>query len=78
MAKVIVRKRAKEKLEEILEYAYLEYGQRTLSSYVSELEHIERRLSLYPESYPLVSLLKGKKRQYRGCTLKKNFKLILL
>ena len=76
MAQVIIRKKAEKKLVEILEYAYLEYGQRTLNSYISELDQIEWRLSHYPESYPVEPLLQGKKHQYRGCTLKKNFKLI--
>ena len=76
MAQVIVRQRAKNQLAKILEYAYLEYGQTTLNRFLEELEHIEHRLSILPESYPLEYLLMGKKRKYRFCTLKKNFKLI--
>lgn len=76
MAQVIVRQRAKDQLAKILEYAYLEYGQTTLNRFLEELEHIEHRLSIQPESYPLEYLLMGKKRKYRFCTLKKNFKLI--
>lgn len=75
MAQVIVRQRAKDQLAKILEYAYQEYGQTTLNRFLEELEHIEHRLSIQPESYPLEYLLMGK-RKYRFCTLKKNFKLI--
>lgn len=76
MAQVIVRQRAKDQLAKILEYAYQEYGQTTLNRFLEELEHIEHRLSIQPESYPLEYLLMGKKRKYLFCTLKKNFKLI--
>lgn len=76
MAQVIIRQRAKNQLAKILEYAYQEYGQTTLNRFFEELEHIEHRLSIQPESYPLEQLLMGKKRKYRFCTLKKNFKLI--
>lgn len=44
--------------------------------FLSELEQIEKRLSEQPLSYPPEPLLKGMKREYRGCVLKKNFKLI--
>ena len=76
MAQIILRKKAKVQLAKILEYAYLEYGQTTLNRFLDELTHIEHRLAIQPESYPLEYLLMGKKRKYRFCTLKKNFKLI--
>lgn len=76
MAQVILRQKAKSQLAKILEYAYQEYGQTTLNRFLEELEKIEHRLSIQPESYPLEYLLMGKKRKYRYCTLKKNFKLI--
>ena len=76
MAQVILRQKAKSQLAKILEYAYQEYGQTTLNRFLEELENIEHRLSIQPESYPLEYLLMGKKRKYRYCTLKKNFKLI--
>ena len=76
MVQVIVRQKAKLQLAKILEYAFQEYGQTTLNRFLEEIEHIEHRLSIQPESYPLEYLLMGKKRKYRFCTLKKNFKLI--
>ena len=76
MAQVIIRQKAKTQLARILEYAYQEYGQTTLNRFLDELEHIEHRLSIQPESYPLEYLLMGKKRKYRLCTLKKIYKLI--
>ena len=76
MAEVIIRNKAKIRLAKILEAAYTDYGQTTLNRFLSELEHIEHRLSIQPESYPLEYSLMGLKRKYRYCTLKKNFKLI--
>lgn len=76
MAQVIIRQNAKRQLAKVLEYAYLEYGQTTLNRFLDELEHIEHRLSIQPESYPLEYLLLGKKRKYRFCTLRKRFKLL--
>lgn len=76
MVQIIVRQKAKLQLAKILEYAFQEYGQTTLNRFLEEIEHIEHRLSIQPESYPLEYLLMGKKRKYRFCTLKKNFKLI--
>ena len=76
MAEVIVRNKAKIRLAKILEAAYTDYGQTTLKRFLGELEHIEHRLSIQPESYPLEYSLMGLKRKYRFCTLKKNFKLI--
>lgn len=76
MAQVIIRQKARNQLAKILEYAYQEYGQTTLNRFLEELEKIEHRLSIQPESYPLEYLLMGKGKKYRFCTLKKNFKLI--
>lgn len=76
MAEVIIRNKVKNRLAKILESAYTDYGQTTLNRFLSELEHIEHRLSIQPESYPLEYSLIGLKRKYRFCTLKKNFKLI--
>lgn len=53
MAQVILRQKAKSQLAKILEYAYQEYGQTTLNRFLEELEKIEHRLSIQPESYPL-------------------------
>ena len=76
MAEVIVRNKAKIRLAKILEAAYTDYGQTALNRFLGELEHIEHRLAIQPESYPLEQSLMGLKRKYRYCTLKKNFKLI--
>lgn len=76
MASVIVRNKAKNRLSKILEQSYLDYGQTTMLRFLSELERIEKRLSKQPLSYPIEPLLVGMKREYRGCILKKNFKLI--
>ena len=76
MAEVIIRHKANIRPEKILEAAYTDYGQTTLNRFLSELEHIEHRLAIQPESYPLERSLMGLKKKYRYCTLKKNFKLI--
>ena len=76
MASVIVRNKAKNRLAKILEQSFFDYGQTTMLRFLSELEQIEKRLSEHPLSYPPEPLLKGMKREYRGCILKKNFKLI--
>ena len=76
MASVIVRNKAKNRLAKILEQSFFDYGQTTMSRFLSELERIEKRLSEQPLSYPPEPLLKGMKHEYRGCILKKNFKLI--
>lgn len=76
MASVIVRNKAKNRLAKILEQSFFDYGQTTMLRFLSELEQIEKRLSEHPLSYPPEPLLKGVKREYRGCILKKNFKLI--
>ena len=76
MASVIVRNKAKNRLAKILEQSFIDYGQTTMLRFLSELEKIEKRLSEQPLSYPKEPLLMGMKREYRGCVLKKNFKLI--
>ena len=76
MASVIVRNKAKNRLAKMLEQSFFDYGQTTMTRFLSELERIEKRLSEQPLSYPPEPLLKGMKREYRGCILKKNFKLI--
>lgn len=76
MAQVVIRNRARKRLETILECAYVEYGRTTLERFLKEIEHIDQRLSTQPKSYPIEPLLGYKKKEYRGCILKKNFKLI--
>jgi len=76
MASVIIRNKAKNRLAKILEQSYVDYGQTTMFRFMTELERIEKRLSEQPLSYPPEPLLKGMKHAYRGCILKKNFKLI--
>lgn len=76
MASVIIRNKAKNRLAKILEQSFFDYGQTTMLRFLSELERIEKRLSEQPLSFPPEPLLRGMKREYRGCILKKNFKLI--
>lgn len=76
MASVIIRNKAKNRLAKILEQSFFDYGQTTMLRFLSELERIEKRLSEQPLSFPPEPLLRGMKREYRGCIFKKNFKLI--
>ena len=73
MAEVIIRNKAKKRLAKILEAAYTDYGQTTLNRFLSELEHIEHRLSIQPESYPLEYSLMGlKRKKLLSCLLVNN------
>lgn len=76
MVQVIWRKKALKDLEQLLENAYLEYGQSTMNRHIEKLESIEQRLSLFPDSFPLEPLLRGKKKRYRGAHLLGRFEVI--
>ncbi len=76
MVQVIWRKKALQDLEQLLEKAYLEYGQTTMNRHIESLEEIEKRLTLYPDSYPPEPLLRNKKKRYRGAHLLGRFEII--
>ncbi len=76
MVQVIWRKAALNDLKQLLEKAYLEYGQTTMNRHISRIEEIENRLHRYPLSFPLEPLLRGKRRKYRGAHLLGRFEVI--
>ena len=76
MVRVIWRKKALRDLEQLLEKAYLEYGQTTMNRHIESLEEIEKRLTSYPDSYPPEPLLRNKKKRYRGAHLLGRFEII--
>jgi plasmid stabilization system protein ParE len=76
MVQVIWRKAALKDLNNLLEQAYLEYGQHTLNSHIAKLEAIQKRMQQYPDSYPPEPLLRGLRRRYRGAHLLGRFEVI--
>lgn len=76
MVQVKWRKAALKDLNTLLEKAYLEYGQHTMNNHISILEDIQKRMQMYPDSYPPEPLLRGKRRRYRGAHLLGRFEVI--
>ncbi len=76
MVQVKWRKAALKDLNTLLEKAYLEYGQHTMNKHISKLEDIQKRIQMYPDSYPPEPLLRGKRRKYRGAHLFGRFEVI--
>lgn len=76
MVQVKWRKAALKDLNILLEKAYLEYGQHTMNNHISILEDIQKRMQMYPDSYPPEPLLRGKRRRYRGAHLLGRFEVI--
>lgn len=76
MVQVKWRKAALKDLNTLLEKAYLEYGQHTMNNHISKLEDIQKRMQMYPDSYPPEPLLRGKRRRYRGAHLLGRFEVI--
>lgn len=58
MVQVKWRKAALKDLNTLLEKAYLEYGQHTMNNHISILEDIQKRMQMYPDSYPPEPLLR--------------------
>lgn len=76
MAKVVWREKASLQLEAHLDYALNEFGQKAVSHWYRDIQHIETRMAMHPESYTPEPQLAHRKKVYRGATIMKNFKLI--
>ena len=60
-----------------MKYSNVEFGRATVKRWISEIAHIEARISSMPTSYTPEPLLAEKKRVYRYCHLmNRRFKLI--
>ena len=76
MAKVVWREKASLQLEAHLDYALEEFGQKAVIHWYKDIQRIETRMALQPESYTPEPLLAHRGKSYRGATIMKNFKLI--
>ena len=76
MAKIIWNELASRQLEEHLDYALEEFGQKCVCNWYRDILRIESRLTLHPLSYPKVSVLEHREKDYRGAIIMNNFQLI--
>ena len=47
-----------------------------MNKFIQEVEQFEERLHAHPLSYFVIPQLVGKKREYRGCIIMRNFKIV--
>ena len=76
MAKITWNESASRQLEEHLDYALEEFGQKCVRNWYRDILRIESRLTLHPLSYPKVSVLEHREKDYRGAIIMNNFQLI--
>ena len=76
MAKITWNDLASRQLEAHLDYALEEFGQKCVRNWYRDILRIESRLTLQPLSYPKVSALEHRTKDYRGATIMKSFQLI--
>jgi len=76
MAKIKWNDLAASQLENHLDYALEEFGQKCVRNWYRDIQHIESRLILQPVSYPKVSALEHREKDYRGATIMQSFQLI--
>lgn len=76
MAKIIWNELASRQLEDHLGYALEEFGQKCVRNWYRDILRIESRLTLHPLSYPKVSVLEHREKDYRGAIIMNNFQLI--
>lgn len=76
MAKIMWNGLASRQLEVHLDYALEEFGQKCVRNWYRDILSIESRLKLHPLSFPKVSLLEHRDKEYRGATIMRNFQLI--
>lgn len=76
MAKVVWREKASLLLEAHLDYALAEFGRKAVSNWYRDIQHIETRMAMHPESFTPEPLLAHRGKAYRGAIIMKNFKLI--
>ena len=66
MAKIVWNALATNQLETHLDYALGEFGQKCVRNWYRDILRIESRLALQPLSYPRVTELKHREKEYRG------------
>ena len=76
MAKVVWRKKASLLLEAHIDYALAEFGRKAVSNWYRDIQRIETRMAIHPESFTPEPLLAHRGKVYRGAIIMKNFKLI--
>ena len=76
MVKVVWREKASQLLEAHLDYALTEFGQKAVSNSYKDIQRIETRMAMHPESFTPEPLLVHRGKTYRGAIIMKNFKLI--
>jgi hypothetical protein len=76
MAKIIWDGLATRQLEAHLDYALEEFGQKCVRNWYRDILRIESRLTLQPLSYPKISVLEHREKDYRGATIMNNFQLV--
>ena len=76
MAKVVWRKKASYLLEAHIDYALAEFGRKTVGNWYRDIQRIETRMAIHPESYTPEPLLAHRAKTYRSAIIMKNFKLI--
>ena len=64
-------------IDYFISHANMEYGKATALRWADEIAAFEKRVCLWPTSYPPERLLLGKRVLYRGChVMNRRFKLI--
>ena len=76
MAKIVWDELASRQLEAHLDYALEEFGQKCVRNWYRDILRIESRLTLQPLSYPKISALDHREKDYRGATIMNNFQLV--
>ena len=76
MAKITWNELASRQLEEHLDYALEEFGQKCVRNWYRDILRIESRLSIQPLSYPRVIQLENRVKVYHGATIMQSFQLI--
>ena len=76
MARIKWNEQASRQLEEHLDYALEEFGQKCVRNWYCDILRIESRLSIQPLSYPRVIQLENRVKVYHGATIMQSFQLI--
>ena len=76
MARIKWNEQASRQLEEHLDYALEEFGQKCVRNWYRDILRIESRLSIQPLSYPRVTQLENRAKVYHGATIMQSFQLI--
>lgn len=76
MAEIVWTKAVRRKLKDHLDYAYEEFGAKTMRKWLAQMEYIRDSVKKFPTSYTPVRELNDEEFMYRGCTIMSRFKLI--